>query len=656
MTALHDLQQRSVADEWAELEQQRLNWALRAYRSFMDSLSKETRERFARGEGDDREAYVVVFGKTQVGKTTLLLDLMGVSATALPRVSHVLRGKREGGRSATATAMEYRRSNDEHWHLDTGSGPCAMEDDARMTDELARIRERMSQRRLHADQPMVVWIPASCFEAGAAQAPRVRMLDLPGDNPADETEREHVQRMARQYVPHADLILLVGRSEDLSFLCPEALCLPSIEDWQIVPARFRIVTTYSFLPQSVRDYARQNLDKLTTDFFRQRLLEQIGTHGLKLSDDARDLRRFFPLEFGQSWSDAVRKQDELVKHLAPIITELKRQLHADISQSTTEMARLRNAVDVHLVVKKVKEARLKKMDEERVHLRESFVRVQENVRIIASALQQASDKAKNIFSFLENLPLSQIRQQVQLLAQIDIEEDLGKVDRLSTNVGAFRSLISEFGSSLTRKFMAVHPPIDSRSLKEFWKGVNPRLENRRSDVAQLVSKEFSGLHSRLSGYRLDEYYPSISSDFSDDKGRMRRDMRDAAQSVGTLATDIWSGMLNERLKSIKAELTSAQASEAALKLSLEREESELAKLRDVLASHDRERIAFKAKMKADEEVGENFTQMLNEEYLIELEQRHNRITAADTTASSFINLLGTFQLTQVRRKIMIGMK
>lgn len=60
---------------------------------------------------------MVVFGKTQVGKTTLLMDLMGVSPAAMERVSTALRGGRAHGHSATATTMEYRRSEDQRWGL-----------------------------------------------------------------------------------------------------------------------------------------------------------------------------------------------------------------------------------------------------------------------------------------------------------------------------------------------------------------------------------------------------------------------------------------------------------------------------------------------------------------------------------------------------------
>lgn len=655
MSARQNLRFKRVAEFWRALSEQRLEWALRAYRRFVDSLSDETRDRLARGDVNS-EAYVVVFGKTQVGKTTLLLDLMGVSPQELPRVSRVLRGGREQGRSATATTMEYRCSPDDCWRLDTGYGPQIIGDDDLMEQQLAELRERMSKHHLPADMPVMVWIPINCFSTGEVSGPGVRMLDLPGDNPADQVEREHVQSMARRYVPHADLILLVGRGDDLSFLCPQALALPSIEDWQIVPARFRIVTTYSFTPQSVRELARQNLGRLNADFFRERLQEQIATFGLELTDDSRQLHRYFPLEFGDSWLDAQRYRDELVEQLEPIIAGLKQQLHADILGSATEMSRLRNAVDVHLVVRRVKETRLRKMDEELQGLHQRLKCTQDHRQRAADALQGASSETLDKQVFLQSVTLQEILRDVQSLGSINIENQLSRVGRLDTNVGALRSLIAEFSSDLTRQFLSLHPPADGQVKKEFWRAVHPRIEGHRVQVIKRISREFSGLQKRLDGHWIDEYFPSVSDDFSNDKSRLRTDMHDAARAVGQLAIEVWTPLAQSRMATVDAEYASARASEATLATALERENADLVQALADITRHMQERADFISKMDADEESGRTFIRMLDEEYLDELKARRKVRFEALNPTSSLLNLLAEFQLTGVREKLKIGMQ
>jgi hypothetical protein len=178
---------------WARLRSTRLDWAYRAYRRFIAELSDDVRSHLM--NGSVQEPYVVVFGKTQVGKTTLLLELMGLSFEAQVRVGRILRGGRAAGQSATATTMEYRRSLDDHWALDDGQGSRLIAGDDAMCTALGELRQRMSEQLLHLEKPVVVTIPASYFAEGTATL-RTRMLDLPGDDPSDDIEQAHVQRMA----------------------------------------------------------------------------------------------------------------------------------------------------------------------------------------------------------------------------------------------------------------------------------------------------------------------------------------------------------------------------------------------------------------------------------------------------------------------------
>lgn len=309
---------------WAAGLARRHQWALDACDEFRQTLSEELRDHLPRG--DERgEAYVVAFGRTQVGKTTLILELLGVAAAEMQRVAEVLRGGRNAGHSSTATAMEYRRSATEEWALDCGQGRQAYAQDDAMCEALGRLRKAMGARTLRADAPAIVWIPNFAFADDGGLAGRVRILDLPGDDAAEDAEREHVQRVAEAYVRHADLVLLVGRADDLRFLRPEGLALPGIEDWQVVPSRFRIVTTYSFTPASVRRHAEALGEEASLPAFRERLLEQVITHDIQLRGEAARPERFMPLEIGDSWADAQRQRDPLVKTVGPLLAQAKQE-------------------------------------------------------------------------------------------------------------------------------------------------------------------------------------------------------------------------------------------------------------------------------------------------------------------------------------------
>ena len=641
----------SIEKTWTDLSQRRLAWAFRAYDRFIETLSPDVREHFPKGD-EQGEAYVVVFGKTQVGKTTLILDLMGLSGCSLKRVSNVLRGGREVGKSATATAMEYRRSSDDHWQFVHGTATASSEpmryDDAGMTAALGDVREQMSKKRLQADKPFIVWIPNDCFDGDKNAGFSVRMLDLPGDHAADAVERNHVQQMAQKYVPNADLILLVGKGDDLSFLKPASLELPSIEDWQIVPNRFRIVTTYSFTAQSVRDAIKQQ-KTVDAEFFRRHLLEQIRTFKeLKLHEDAADTQRFFPLEFGDSWVNA--KQD-LVTKLKPVISALRHQLHKDINASATPNARLRNAVDVHVTVVKIKEARLQQMGERLKGVKKQRGEVLKECVIAETGFQDTQTLTDSAQKFLDALPYEELKAQVKNGVSFNIVALLKAVDGLGTNTSKFNALINEFTSELKTQFLSAQPTRVTKEERRFWAAVQPRLEHHVDKVEALVEAEFASLRSKFSGYSLKEYYPKFSDDFSNDKHSMRIHMQKSADSVGVWSAKLWQGWAKKRLQQLADDVETSSEDQKALQRVLKERQKALKLLDSEIDRAEEERNIFVKKMETEEASSRKFVALLEQAYLDELRERRHRIAQAPTATNAFMELLATDQLINERSKL-----
>jgi len=215
----------SISEYWHGLHKKQSDWAFRAYSRLIMTLSEDVQEKLSLKD-EAAQPYIVIFGKTQVGKTTLLLDLMGIDPVQMRIISEVMRGGREHGKSATATAMEYCRSTNERWGLTFQAKTCWLESDQAMTQALGQIRKLMEEGNLIVETPCVVHIPKRFFSKENTNAPKVRILDLPGDNPANEQEQKHVNHMAKTYLPFADLVLLVGRGDDLGFLKPEVITLP----------------------------------------------------------------------------------------------------------------------------------------------------------------------------------------------------------------------------------------------------------------------------------------------------------------------------------------------------------------------------------------------------------------------------------------------
>lgn len=630
---------------WAALRRAKLDWAYRAYRRFIAELSDDV-SRHLKNDDGARAPYVIVFGMTQVGKTTLLLELMGLGIEAQARVGKVLRGGREIGKSATATTMEYRRSPDLDWRLDDGTGIRRIAGDDEMCVALGALRQRMSEQRLRAEVPVVVSIPEDCFEP-CSDGLAARMLDLPGDNPADEVERKHVEQMAARYVPHADLILLVGRGDHLSFLNPEVLTLPSIEDWQYVPNRFRVVTTYSYTPDTVRKFARDHVGLLTAEHFRERLLDQIKTFGLTLSDDAKNPEHFFPLEIGQSWKVMLDEGSEISRRVAPIVMALKARLKDDIRNSATEAARFRNALDVHDVTRHKRKAYTDEAKDALEELSAAIKRAETTVQQALHCKQQATRRANTAQALLATR--AAVERELADVLVFDATKQINRVDDAATNRHALFSRINDASAWLHQHFLEASP--SSSVARKFIGSARPDLASQADKVRRIADEEFSTLIARMSGYTLDEYYPRLTNCFSDDKSRLKLDIGDAARKTAALSRSLWGKQVAKRAADLEAEVTASNIEAASLEQIAKQEQR---KCKSFLAKSDKVRDDLEralARLTDDEETASRFAAMLDEEYLAELCLRRAQVAAAKQPADALLTLLSVADLADERKKI-----
>ena len=640
----------TLSEQWAAHEQNRLGWAFRAYERFVKSLSPEIRERLTH-KNHQEEAYVVVFGKTQVGKTTLLMDLMGVSPAAMERVSTVLRGGRAHGHSATATTMEYRRSKDGRWGLRVCEATRWFTDDCAMTAALGDLRERMERRELIIDSPCVVSIPADCFVAQSDQGPVIKMLDLPGDQPANPVEQEHVHNMARRYVPLADLILLVGRGDDLSFLQPGGLTLPGIEDWQSVPGRFRIITTYSFTAQSVRDHVRQNGKTADPQVYRKRLIEEIEKSG-PISGDAKVLHRYFPLEFGNSWISAKTSQPELYELVSPMIDKLKGELHRDIQDATTPLARLNSAVEARVVIKRVKENRLKEMKTTGKALLDSLGREQDELKQVQATVQQISREYEEMNRRLINLTDSHLQQDLNTHFQLSGSTPSGDP---GARVSGFKVMISRAKSSLAQRATDSRP--DAASLSNtawFWRGVKINFEPLSNDIEEILDAEFDFFRNHLSNYRIDKYwFTGSSSDYQGDINWLEDCIKDGESKISDSARQWWLDEAKKHRTKLQNEHIQSKNQINSWHRRIQEINKSIEIAQEKVNSHNNDCEDFKQRMDLDLKESNRFSEILDSEYLQELKFRRQSLQQQKQPTQIFIDLLATLQLTQSRQKLLM---
>ena len=639
---------QAVMDHWHALQAHQSDWAFRAYARLIKTLSKDVQEKLQLKE-EVADPYVVIFGKTQVGKTTLLLDLMGIDPAQLGRISQVMRGGREAGKSATATAMEYCRSANGRWGLTLRSKTHWFEAEADVTRALGQLREDMEAGQLVAESPCVVHIPSSFFASQAAEGQSIRILDLPGDNPANAAEQAHVNHMAKTYLPFADLVLLVGRGDDLGFLRPEALTLPGIEDWQAMPHRFRIVTTYSYFAQSIKDAAREDA-RFDASKSRRRLIQQIELFG-RLSDQAQDEHLYFPLEFGTSWMSMQKNEPELHAQIAPLIAGLRSELLEQISQSTSPVGRLRSTLDSHLGVGYIQKKKTEAVEQTIEQLESKNTTFVREIAIWTAAIRKAQDNWRTALQGLQTNTLGDGMKLIEHAASSPVFTVSGsyppKEGAVKDDCETLRTLVNDY----YRLLKGMHLEVKDNPRLAYWEGVR-RLVNEPGlrMIEDIIDDAFSSIRYKLANYTFDTYL--FSSNYQEDLRKVHSAGSEALNELVRLWKKRWLGALTVLDQEFKRDIDALEAN------------LELQRYEQMLLIKQRERVEHETALKHGElkriaqtsqqdlERCKRFTHLLDEEYLAELGQRMSLAMNDQDDCDALLQLLACTQLSNQRIELM----
>ncbi|QLQ21276.1 MAG: hypothetical protein HZT42_01965 [Paracoccaceae bacterium] len=241
-----------------EFEKNRYEWAFDAKHDFMSRFQLYDAE----GVTPDQEKVVLsVYGPTQVGKTTLILNLLRVKEEAIDEISSFLRGKREIGQSATVTVTSYSVSATEDYVLILpNQEPEVIQSTDILEDRLSTLRVDVEAGRIDSLAPVRIALPRSYFEQADVA---IELLDLPGIESAEERELRHVERCVNHWIPRSHICLIVNGAGDLTFL--RDIGMTHLQHWYDYPDNFYVVLTRAYSPESVKRRLRDKSISNETD-------------------------------------------------------------------------------------------------------------------------------------------------------------------------------------------------------------------------------------------------------------------------------------------------------------------------------------------------------------------------------------------------------
>ena len=230
----------------------REEWQNNTIKEMQEKLNSHPAGRYL--VADYKKSLVVVYGNSQIGKTSLILNMMGILPEFQRDVYSVLRANQEYGDSSTVTAIIYLVSPCDDYGFSFSDGNqkeiifCARES---MIRRLSSLREDV-ENGTSEERILYIFIPRCYFSKEGIEKDSFSIMDLPGINSRNELEKEHVNSIVSRYMSMATVKMIVTKGDSIQDLA--SIEVPEGIDWRAFPNKYFIVVTMAFSQGSVKNY------------------------------------------------------------------------------------------------------------------------------------------------------------------------------------------------------------------------------------------------------------------------------------------------------------------------------------------------------------------------------------------------------------------
>lgn len=517
--------------DWLELYQLRDQWAITAYEKFINQVDDALKADLKRSD----QITIVAYGSTQVGKTSLILKILGINDVYMAEVSKLLRGGREIGKSATIMPIRYRRSEDDQWHIHDIKGKDTTV--STVEEYFKNLRENIEKGQTNTTNIIDVYIPQHYFSQQSEGVLDIRILDLPGTQALNKNEQHHVQQISSKYAANADLILLVGRSDDLAFLNPSRLMLDQFKYWISQPSRFRVILTRAFSPATVIDYVKKNQITFNLDTFKDRIFKQLNTHDFHVPLECLDI--IFPLEFGDSLENIQEKHADYFSLIDNVNQTSFKLLHEGICKAANPYSRFKNGFDVQRLAKV-------RIDEEKKIFNEEVTKINRELNSLKGIISLLQEE-KNKINSLKEKCLSKNEYFIGLQERYSLEWFQLQYNLLDKNYIKPNRSVSSL-KELAKKYAS--------GLKNEWRGLAQKIDEKEEDLnfsfflpPSLDTENLKICDAKLESHITDTYW--FESSFEEDYQMLKSALQQEGQRFAREGWDQLITFINQQRMQIK---------------------------------------------------------------------------------------------------------
>lgn len=256
--------------DWNQLLLSKEDWQKKTFEKIKSRLISAKDNRFIRYDNSEETYLVMIYGKSQVGKTTLILNMIGIKDECLNDVYITLRAGISRGNSSTSTAIIYSRSDSDMYGcmISKVNGLPSKEfvtyDKKEMIHRLEGIRRDVENNKYNVDDVLSIFIPKKYF-SGNAVTRHISIMDMPGIESKNHKEDIHVRSLMTKYIPLSSVCVIACRSNDIVSLGTEQL--PNVMEWKRMPHRFIVVLTHSYNDAGIKKYFKDEKIHRKKDFY-----------------------------------------------------------------------------------------------------------------------------------------------------------------------------------------------------------------------------------------------------------------------------------------------------------------------------------------------------------------------------------------------------
>lgn len=353
--------------EWNQLFLKKEDWQRKTFEMIKNDLISARDNRFVRYDNTEENHLVMIYGKSQVGKTTLILNMIGLKPECFSEVYETLRAGVPRGNSSTSTAIIYAKSINKQYGCALSSINSLSSKDTQYYDKkgmighLEKIRQQVENNRVPPNSILFIYIPKNCFIQDST-ADCISIMDMPGIESRNHKEDIHVQNLMTKYIPISSVCIIACRSNDIQSL--ESLVLPSHLEWKRMEHRFILVITHAYNDGSTKQYFKTSPSNRNRNFYDY--VVDAYTQEIRKILGEKNQTEVYPVDVGDTLTRLCSEEIKSDNDRKEII-ETKDRVLANLRKSIIGQKgeRLKTALmDLDVIIKHYGEDEIQRIDEE----------------------------------------------------------------------------------------------------------------------------------------------------------------------------------------------------------------------------------------------------------------------------------------------------